>query len=32
MSEANCFIMLEHASGDIDAGDQVEIVPFDGRI
>ncbi|MDR5834488.1 gephyrin-like molybdotransferase Glp [Caballeronia sp. LZ034LL] len=32
MSEANCFIVLEHARGDIDAGDDVEIVPFDGLI
>jgi molybdopterin molybdotransferase len=32
MSEANCFIVLEHARGDIDAGDAVEIVPFDGLI
>lgn len=32
MSEANCFIMLEHARGDIDAGDEVEIVSFDGLI
>ncbi|BAO87038.1 gephyrin-like molybdotransferase Glp [Caballeronia cordobensis] len=32
MSEANCFIVLEHARGDIDAGDEVEIVPFDGLI
>ncbi|SAK76352.1 molybdopterin biosynthesis protein [Caballeronia calidae] len=32
MSEANCFIVLEHARGDIDAGDDVDIVPFDGLI
>jgi len=32
MSEANCFIVLEHARGDIDAGDEIEIVPFDGLI
>jgi len=32
MSEANCFIVLEHARGDIDIGDEVEIVPFDGLI
>jgi molybdopterin molybdotransferase len=32
MSEANCFLVLEHARGDIDAGDEVEIVPFDGLI
>jgi molybdopterin molybdotransferase len=32
MSEANCFIVLEHARGDVEAGDEVEIVPFDGLI
>ncbi|WP_213226229.1 gephyrin-like molybdotransferase Glp [Caballeronia sp. NK8] len=32
MSEANCFIVLEHARGDVDAGDEVDIVPFDGLI
>ncbi|SAK82219.1 hypothetical protein AWB77_04174 [Caballeronia fortuita] len=32
MSNANCFIVLEHARGDVDAGDEVEIVPFDGLI
>ncbi|BAN23748.1 molybdopterin molybdotransferase MoeA [Caballeronia insecticola] len=32
MSEANCFIVLEHARGEIDAGEDVEIVPFDGLI
>ncbi|MDR5855028.1 molybdopterin molybdotransferase MoeA [Caballeronia sp. LZ062] len=32
MSEANCFIVLEHDRADIDAGDEVNIVPFDGLI
>ncbi|OTP65684.1 Molybdopterin biosynthesis protein MoeA [Caballeronia sordidicola] len=32
MSEANCFIVLEHEAGDIDAGDSVDILPFDGLI
>ncbi|KND61770.1 Molybdopterin biosynthesis protein MoeA [Candidatus Burkholderia verschuerenii] len=32
MSEANCFIVLDHARGDADIGDEVEIVPFDGLI
>jgi molybdopterin molybdotransferase len=32
MSEANCFIVLEHARGDTDIGDEVDIVPFDGLI
>jgi molybdopterin molybdotransferase len=32
MSEANCFIVLESESGDIDAGDTVNILLFDGLI
>jgi molybdopterin molybdotransferase len=32
MSEANCFIVLEHEAGNIDAGDSVDILPFDGLI
>lgn len=32
MSEANCFIVLHQALGDIDAGDIVDILPFDGLI
>ncbi|GGD67981.1 gephyrin-like molybdotransferase Glp [Caballeronia grimmiae] len=32
MSEANCFIVLEHDRADVDAGDEVNIVPFDGLI
>jgi molybdopterin molybdotransferase len=32
MSEANCFIVLHQALGDIDAGDTVDILPFDGLI
>ncbi|MFT4504997.1 gephyrin-like molybdotransferase Glp [Caballeronia sp. 15711] len=32
MSEANCFIVLKHDAGNIDAGDSVEILPFDGLI
>jgi molybdopterin molybdotransferase len=32
MSEANCFIVLAHEQGDIDAGDPVDIMPFDGLI
>jgi molybdopterin molybdotransferase len=32
MSEANCFIVLEASRGDIDIGDDVTIVPFDGLI
>jgi molybdopterin molybdotransferase len=32
MSEANCFIVLGHALGDVDPGDPVDILPFDGLI
>ncbi|MEZ2351279.1 gephyrin-like molybdotransferase Glp [Caballeronia sp. RCC_10] len=32
MSEANCFIVLEHDRADVAAGDEVNIVPFDGLI
>ncbi|WP_244815551.1 gephyrin-like molybdotransferase Glp [Caballeronia sp. Lep1P3] len=32
MSEANCFIVLEHDRADIEAGEQVNIVPFNGLI
>nr|WKF56827.1 Molybdopterin molybdenumtransferase [Paraburkholderia busanensis] len=32
MSEANCFIVLGHDEGEIDAGQQVVIMPFDGLI
>ncbi len=35
MSDANCFIVLEHERGDTAAGDEVQkvqIVPFDGLI
>jgi len=32
MSEANCFIVLEHERADTGIGDEVDIVPFDGLI
>lgn len=32
MSEANCFIVLHHHAGNVDAGDSVDILPFDGLI
>ncbi|MFC0398653.1 gephyrin-like molybdotransferase Glp [Paraburkholderia rhizosphaerae] len=32
MSEANCFIVLAHDQADVDAGDTVEIMLFDGLI
>lgn len=30
MSEANCIIVLAHAQGDVQAGEAVELVAFDG--
>jgi molybdopterin molybdotransferase len=30
MSEANCFIVLEHARGDVEAGDLVSVQLFEG--
>lgn len=32
MSDANCFIVLKHEAGNIDAGDLVDILPFDSLI
>jgi molybdopterin molybdotransferase len=32
MSEANCFIVLGHEQSDIDAGDTVDIMLFDGLV
>ncbi|MEM5311841.1 gephyrin-like molybdotransferase Glp [Paraburkholderia sp. JHI869] len=32
MSEANCFIVLAHEAGDLDAGDPVDIMLFDGLV
>jgi molybdopterin molybdotransferase len=32
MSEANCFIVLGHEQADVDAGDPVNIMLFDGLI
>ncbi|HEY3599949.1 MAG TPA: molybdopterin-binding protein, partial [Paraburkholderia sp.] len=32
MSEANCFIVLAHDQADVDAGDIIEIMLFDGLI
>lgn len=32
MSEANCFIVLDHDRADVASGDAVEIMPFDGLI
>ncbi|WP_322046203.1 gephyrin-like molybdotransferase Glp [Paraburkholderia sp. J67] len=32
MSEANCFIVLAHDAADLDAGDAVDIMLFDGLV
>jgi len=32
MSEANCFIVLEHERGDVRAGDLVPVQPFEGLV
>ncbi|MDR5831780.1 molybdopterin molybdotransferase MoeA [Caballeronia sp. LP006] len=32
MSRANCFIVLEHDRGNLETGDSVDIVPFDGLV
>lgn len=32
MSQANCFIVLDHDRADVASGDAVEIMPFDGLI
>ncbi|HKT97009.1 MAG TPA: gephyrin-like molybdotransferase Glp [Paraburkholderia sp.] len=32
MSEANCFIVLAHESADLDAGEAVDIMLFDGLV
>jgi molybdopterin molybdotransferase len=32
MSEANCFIVLEHARGKVDAGEPVGVQLFEGLV
>jgi molybdopterin molybdotransferase len=32
MSEANCMVVLAHDEGDIEAGREVKVVPFNGLI
>jgi molybdopterin molybdotransferase len=32
MSEANCMVVLAHEQGDVNAGDDVDIIVFDGLI
>jgi molybdopterin molybdotransferase len=32
MSQANCFIVLEHARGRVQAGERVQVQPFEGLV
>jgi molybdopterin molybdotransferase len=32
MSEANCMVILQHEQGDVDAGDSVDVIPFQGLV
>lgn len=32
MSEANCFVVLEHGRGQVEAGEPVQVQPFDGLL
>jgi molybdopterin molybdotransferase len=32
MSEANCMVVLQHGQGDVNAGDLVDVVLFDGLV
>ncbi len=32
MSEANCFVVLAHEQGPVNAGDTVQLLLFDGLI
>lgn len=32
MSEANCMVVLQHESGNVAAGDMVDVLPFEGLI
>jgi molybdopterin molybdotransferase len=32
MSLANCFVVLHHEQGNVNAGDEVDVLPFDGLI
>lgn len=32
MSEANCFIVLDHAQDMVAAGDRVDVMLFDGLV
>jgi molybdopterin molybdotransferase len=32
MSEANCMVVLGHEQGNVQAGDMVEVLPFEGLL
>ena len=32
MSEANCMVILHHDQGDVNAGDSVDVIPFQGLV
>lgn len=32
MSEANCMVVLPHESGNVNVGDEVSVIPFDGLV
>ena len=32
MSEANCMVILHHDQGDVNAGDSVDVMPFQGLV
>jgi molybdopterin molybdotransferase len=32
MSEANCFVVLAHEQGQVNAGDAVQVLLFDGLV
>ena len=32
MSEANCFVVLEHARGRVEAGEPVQVQLFEGLV
>ena len=32
MSEANCMVILHHEQGNVNAGDSVDVIPFQGLV
>ena len=32
MSAANGMVVLHHEQGNVDAGDEVDVIPFDGLV